>query len=107
MAHIDTVEGQRQMFSKLSRSRSPKRHAGQKRSAPKVETKSSGVAGKSAREATVLKPPVADKEASHHSPPREGARSHDFLSKNVELSDQATNPEVGEEVRKVNVISHS
>ena len=95
------------MLSKLSRSRSPERHAGQKRSAPsspKEETENNEVAGKSARNTAELEPPVAAKTESDlrslDSSPTEEARSHGSqfeLTHLTERTDQATKTEVGEE----------
>ena len=95
------------MLSKLSRSRSPERHAGQKRSAPstpKEETENNEVAGKSTRNTAEPEPPVAAKTESdlrsHDSFPTEEARSHGSqlkLTHLTERTDQATKTEVGEE----------
>ena len=98
------------MLSKLSRSRSPRRHAGLKRfvrSTPKkVRRKSGRFAAISARKSTVPKPPVADRDrekkeegqGSHHTSPTEAARSHDAQLKHTELTErtsQAAKPKVG------------
>ena len=93
------------MLSKLSRSRSPKRHAGLKRivrSTPKVRRKSRRIAAISARKSTVPKPPVAEKKEgdrlSHHTSPTEAARSHDTQFKHTELTErtnQIAKPKVG------------
>ena len=89
------------MLSKPSRSRSPERHAGQKRSAPstpKVKKKNSGLSGKSSRKTTVPEPPVTEKEESHprsHDRSRtEEARSHNTTE--FTGTDQAAKTEVGE-----------
>ena len=94
------------MLSKPSRSSSPERHTGQKRSAPstpKEETESSEVARKLARNATEAEPPVAQKTESHplshDSSPTEEARSHDTQFKHKELTeraDQTAKSKVGE-----------
>ena len=94
------------MLSKLSRSRSPERHAGQKRSAPstpKEETENNEVAGKSARNTAEPEPPVAAKTESDLrslDSSTEEARSHGSqlkLTHLTERTDQATKTEVGEE----------
>ena len=93
------------MLSKLSRSRSPRRHAGLKRfvrSKPKGRRKNRKFAAISARKSTVPKPPVAEKKewdlGSHHTSPTEAARSHDAQFTHTELTertDQAAKPKVG------------
>ena len=93
------------MLSKLSRSRSPRRHSGLKRfvrSTPKLRRKNRRFALISARNSTVPKPPVAEKkegdEGSHHTSPTEAARSHDAQLKHTELTErtnQAAKPKVG------------
>ena len=93
------------MLSKLSRSRSPRRHAGLKRfvrSTPKVRRKSRRIAAISARKSTIPKPPVAEKkkgdQGSHHASPTEAARSHDAQLKHTELTErtnQAAKRKVG------------
>ena len=94
------------MLSKPSRSSSPERHAGQKRSAPstpKEETANIAVPGKSVRNTIESDPPVAAKTESHpwshDSSPTEEARSHGSQFKHTELTerrDQAAKTEVGE-----------
>ena len=95
------------MLSKLSRSRSPRRHASLKwfvRSTPKARRKSRRFAAISARKSTVSKPPVTDRkkkeegQGSHHTSPTEATRSHDAQFKHTELTertDQAATPKVG------------
>ena len=94
------------MLSKPSRSRSPERHAGQKRSAAsktEIETENIAVSGKSARNTAEPEPPVAAKTESHprshDSSPTEEARSHGSQFEQTELTErrnQAAKPEVGE-----------
>lgn len=72
-------KGRKEMFSKPLRSKSPMRHAGQKRpTAPKtkVKTKSGGVPSKSARK-IVPEAPVADEKGSLHSSAKRATRSQD------------------------------
>ena len=93
------------MLSKLSRSRSPRRHAGLKwfvRSTPKVRRKRRRFAVISARKSIVRKPPVAEKkegdQGSYHTFPTEAARSHDAQFKHTELTErtnQVAKPKVG------------